>query len=62
MFKILFFSDFLLYGPWEAGNVCKVLLADVGTFPDIGKLILSTCVVFPADEVETVLQHGRLHH
>ena len=62
MFKILFFSDFLLYGPWEAGNVCKIYVVGLGTFLDIENLILSTCVVFPADEVETVLQHGRLHH
>ena len=39
----IFFWIFVFFtGPWEAGNACKTLLADVGTFLDIGKLILRT--------------------
>ena len=36
------FSDFSLYGCWEAGDVCKIYVAGLGTFLDIGKLILRT--------------------
>ena len=38
------FSDFSLYGSWEAGNVCKRLLAGLGVFPDIGESLLRTLI------------------
>ncbi len=35
-------SVFSLYGPWEAGNACKIYLAGLGAFLDIENVILRT--------------------
>ena len=36
---------FPLYGSWEAGNVCKTYVVDLGTFLGIGKLNLRTLII-----------------
>ena len=52
-FFCLGFSDFSLYGSWEAGNVCKSYVRGLGTFLDIGKLIMIT---FNFDDFLTTLR------
>ena len=42
VFFMLFFygiSDVSLHGLWEAGDVCKIYVAGLGTFLGIGKLV-----------------------
>ncbi len=43
-FRFFRFSDFSLYGSWEARNVCKSYVGGLGTFLDVGKSILRTLI------------------
>ena len=43
-YEFSYFRIFLIYGSWEAGNVCKILLHDVAIILDIGRFILITFI------------------